>query len=257
MLLFEVELRSIVKPNHSCRRFFLEQLEARHLCASDWQNAVNPLDVDGSGVVQPLDALVVINDLNAFGSRQLPARSENLSAPLSDTNGDGFISPIDALLVINDLNRVRVGSVAPAVKLQNQAGEMIDVSALEGEHAVVLYFYPKDDTPGCTVEALDFSARKTQIESLGAKIYGVSLDPVDSKKDFADKHQLSFDILADPDKKVTLAYGVLTQINNMPIAERTTFIIGKDGTIKHIFDNVQVASHGAEVVALLESGIAN
>ena len=239
------------------RRFAIEMLETRYLCASDWQNAVNPLDVDSSGIVQPLDALVVINDLNANGSRQLPARSETPTAPLCDTNGDGFASPIDALLVINELNRVRVGSAAPAVKLPNQAGETVDLSALLGEHAVVLYFYPKDDTPGCTVEALDFSARKTQIESLGAKIYGVSLDPVDSHEDFADKHQLSFDILADIDKKVTLAYGVLTEINQTPIAERTTFIIGRDGTIKHIFDDVQVATHGAEVVALLQSGIAN
>ena len=189
---------------------------------------MNQLDVDQSGNVVPLDALMVINDLNLSGARQLSAKSADYTGPLCDTSGDGFLSALDALLVINSLNTVDEGDVAPDVKLQNQDGTLVDLTALKGESALVLYFYPKDDTPGCTVEALDFSARKAEIESLGAKIYGVSLDGVDSHQQFADNHKLNFDILADDQKAVTTAYGVLTQTpTGAPIAKRTTFIIGQ------------------------------
>jgi peroxiredoxin Q/BCP len=124
-----------------------------------------------------------------------------------------------------------------------------------GQRAVVLYFYPKDNTPGCTVEALDFSNRKAQIQALGAEVFGVSLDSVQSHYEFADGHQLNFDILSDSDKKVTTAYGALTEIQNTPIAKRTTFIIGTDGVVKKIFTEVDVLIHGEEVVAALQAGI--
>lgn len=240
------------------RQCGFESLEARQLCASDWQNATMPLDVNRSGGTEPLDALIVINDINAHGMRSLGDLPSGYDGPLFDTNGDGNIGAMDVLLVINYFNQPLVGQKAPPVKLLNQNGEMVDLQALEGESAIVLYFYPKDNTPGCTVEALDFSARKAQIEALGAKVYGVSLDPVDSKKDFADQHQLSFDILSDLDRKVTTAYGALTETaSGVPIARRTTFIIGSDGLIKQIFTDVNVNIHGAQVVAALEAGVQN
>lgn len=234
----------------------VEQLESRFLCAADWQNPSNRLDANHSGIVEPIDALVVINDINSNGSRVLGARPSEFSGPYVDVNGDGSCGPLDALFVINALNRVEVGMVAPEVRLPNQDGEMVDVSSFVGQSAVVLYFYPKDDTPGCTVEALDFSARKTQIESLGAKLFGVSVDNVKSHNDFSATHQLSFDILADSDKQITTRYGALTEINNTPIAKRTTFIIGADGVVKKVFTDVDVLIHGEEVVAALQAGVA-
>jgi thioredoxin-dependent peroxiredoxin len=234
-----------------------EQLERRDLCAADWQNATNRLDVDRSGMVEPFDALAVINDINSKGSRVLPSKPSSYSGPMLDVNGDGSVGPLDALMVINSFNRIDVGSIAPNVRLPNQEGEMVDLSTFYNKRAIVLYFYPKDDTPGCTVEALDFSVRKNQIAELGAELFGVSLDSVGSHRNFADKHTLNFDILADPEKKVTTAYGALTEINGIPIAKRTTFIIGSDGIVKKVFSDVDVLIHGEEVVAALQSGILN
>jgi peroxiredoxin Q/BCP len=240
------------------RRLQCETLEQRNLCASDWQNAAMPLDVDRSGAVEPIDALVLINNINQWGMRSLGPRPSTDSGPMLDTNGDGSLTAMDVLLVINVFNRPSVGQVAPSVRLPNQEGEMVDLDQLRGNSAVVLYFYPKDNTPGCTVEALDFSDRKDQIEALGAKVFGVSLDPVDSKKSFADQHKLNFDILADVDRSVTTTYGALTETSSgMPIAKRTTFIIGADGVIKKIFNDVDVTIHGGQVVAALQAGIHN
>jgi peroxiredoxin Q/BCP len=221
----------------------IERLEGRQMCAADWQNAVNRLDVNMSGLVEPLDALIVINDINQHGSRNLEAKPIGYAGPLMDVNGDGMMSPLDALIVINSLNRVDVGSVAPVVRLPNQDGEMVDLTSFVGKRAVVLYFYPKDNT------------RKAQIASLGAELFGVSVDNVQSHNDFSNQHKLNFDILADTDKKVTTAYGALTEINNTPIAKRTTFIIGIDGQVKQVFRDVDVLIHGEEVVAALQSGI--
>jgi len=233
-----------------------EALEGRYLCASDWQNSTLPLDVNQSGIVEPIDALILINDINQSGMRPLGTKPTDYRGPMLDTNGDGSLSVMDVLLVINSFNLPQVGQTAPKVRLPNQEGEMVDLEQFRGNSAVVLYFYPKDNTPGCTVEALDFSQRKGQIEQLGAKVFGVSLDPVDSKKQFADQHKLSFDILADVDRKVTTAYGALTETSSgMPIAKRTTLIIGADGLIKKIFTDVNVNIHGAQVVASLEGGI--
>jgi peroxiredoxin Q/BCP len=238
------------------RRLQCEALEGRYLCASDWQNASLPMDVNRSGEVEPIDALIVINNINQLGMRPLGAKPLDYDGPMLDTNGDGSLNVMDVLLVVNTFNRPQVGQIAPALRLPNQEGEMVDLEQVRGNSAVVLYFYPKDNTPGCTIEALDFSDRKDQIEALGAKIYGVSLDPVDSKKQFADQHRLSFDILADVDRSITTAYGALTETaSGMPIAKRTTFIIGADGVIKKIFTDVNVNIHGGQVVEALESGI--
>ncbi len=225
------------------------------MCAADWQNATNRLDVNMSGMVEPLDALIVINYINEHGTGTLESKPINYSGPLMDVNGDGSVSPLDALIVINSLNRVDVGSAAPAVRLPNQNGEMVDLSSFIGKRAVVLYFYPKDNTPGCTLEANDFSVRKNQIAELGAELFGVSVDNVQSHNDFSNQHKLNFDILADSDKKVTTAYGALTEFNNTPIAKRTTFIIGIDGQVKRVFRDVDVLIHGEEVVAALQAGI--
>lgn len=234
---------------------WIERLEKRELCAADWQNAVNRLDVNMSGMVEPLDALIVINYINEHGTGVLSAKPTDYSGPLMDVNGDGSMGPLDALIVINSLNQVDVGSVAPAVRLPNQDGQIVDLASFLGTRDVVLYFYPKDNTPGCTVEANDFSVRKAQINALGAELFGVSVDNVASHNDFANEHKLTFDILADSDKRVTTAFGALTEFNGTPIAKRTTFIIGMDGEIKKVFRDVDVLIHGEEVVSALQAGI--
>jgi thioredoxin-dependent peroxiredoxin len=245
-----------MKRNHKTRRLAAERLETRDLCASDWQNIVNRYDVNGSGNVEAIDALVIINELARGGSGALPTKNADYTGPLRDVNGDSRLSAVDALMVINFLQIADVGDLAPEVRLPNQDNEQIDLSSYIGQGPVVLYFYPKDNTPGCTIEALDFSNRKAEIESLGAKIFGVSLDSVDSHTEFATDHKLNFDILADEQRTATNAYGVLTTTSNgLPIARRTTFIIGTDGTIAKVFTDVQVASHGSEVVEALRAGV--
>jgi thioredoxin-dependent peroxiredoxin len=247
-----LEDHSMVKRT---RTWWIERLERRQMCAADWQNATNRLDVNMSGVVEPLDALIVINYINEHGVGALASKPANYSGPLMDVNGDGSMGPLDALIVINSLNQVDVGSVAPAVRLPNQDGQVVDLTSFVGKRDVVLYFYPKDNTPGCTVEANDFSVRKAQINALGAELFGVSVDNVTSHNDFSNQHKLTFDILADTDKQVTTAYGALTEFNNVPIAKRTTFIIGVDGQVKKVFRDVDVLIHGEEVVAALQAGV--
>ena len=148
-----------------------------------------------------------------------------------------------------------IGTKAPAVQLKNQRGETVDLASFVGKHAVVLYFYPKDDTPGCTTEAKDFRDRSAEIEGFGAKVIGVSLDAVASHEAFADKYDLTFDILSDTEQVAAKAYGVLASFNDTPITKRTTFLIGKDGTIKKIFADVQVSVHGEEVITALKEGL--
>jgi peroxiredoxin Q/BCP len=244
------------RKKNAVRRTF-ERLERRDLLAADWQNAVNQYDVDMSGTVDLFDVLMVINEINSNGMRTLSSRpTEGTLLPMFDVNGDGDIGPMDVLLVINTLNQVQVGSIAPNVTLPNQDGQLVDLSQFLGKRSVVLYFYPKNDTPGCTAEALDFSARKNQISELGAEVFGVSLDSVDSHQNFADTHVLSFDILSDATKQVTTAFGALTERDGTPFAKRRTFIIGADGVVKKIFTDVDVQIHGEEVVAALQAGIA-
>ena len=112
---------------------WFERLERREMCAADWQNATNRLDVNSSGMVEPLDALIVINYINEHGTGAMESKPTNYSGALMDVNGDGSMSPLDALIVINSLNRVDVGSAAPVVRLPNQDGEMVDLSSFIGK----------------------------------------------------------------------------------------------------------------------------
>jgi peroxiredoxin Q/BCP len=119
----------------------------------------------------------------------------------------------------------------------------------------VLYFYPKDDTPGCTTESCTFRDMQKEYEDAGAAILGVSLDDVESHRQFADKFKLPFPLLADTDNAVSSAYGVYKEKNlygkkSMGI-ERTTFVIDKAGKIAKVFPRVKVDQHGDEVLAFL------
>jgi peroxiredoxin Q/BCP len=150
----------------------------------------------------------------------------------------------------------QAGSQAPDFNAPASNGKNIALKDLKGKN-VVLYFYPKDDTPGCTVEACGLRDSFKEIEKLNAVILGVSPDSVDSHGKFINKFKLPFVLLADTDKKICQDYGVWVEKSMygkkyMGVA-RTTFIIGKDGKIAKVFEKVKPEGHNQEIIAALKS----
>jgi len=141
------------------------------------------------------------------------------------------------------------GMPAPAFTAKDQGGRVVSLSDYKGKAVVVLYFYPKDDTPGCTKEACSLRDGFSAIEKAGAVILGVSADGVESHAAFATKFSLPFPLLADPDHIIIEAYGVRMPV--VGIAKRVTFIIGKDGLIKDIIRDVKPQEHDKQVLAQL------
>lgn len=139
---------------------------------------------------------------------------------------------------------IAAGSTAPDFSLLDQSGATRTLAAERG-HPVVLYFYPRDATPGCTVEACAFRDAWARYEEAGARVYGVSLDDVDSHRAFAEEHELPFPLLADTEGTLAASYGVSTEGG---YARRVTFLIGPDGTVRHVFDLVDPAVHADEVL---------
>lgn len=150
---------------------------------------------------------------------------------------------------------VEVGKKAPDFTLLNQDGKKIKLSEFAGKN-VVLYFYPKDNTSGCTAEACNFRDTFPQFSNLDAVIIGISPDSVESHKKFAEKYKLPFDLLSDIDKKVVEKYGVWKEKSmygkKYMGVERTTYIIGKDGKVKKVFQKVKVPNHHNEVMETLK-----
>ena len=150
---------------------------------------------------------------------------------------------------------LEVGDKAPAFKLKNQDGKTISLSDLKG-NSVVLYFYPKDDTSGCTKEACNFRDEFPKFGKMKAEIIGVSADSVESHKKFADKYKLPFNLLSDEKKDILDKYGVWQEKSMygrkyMGIV-RTTFIIDSSGKIRKIFPKVKVENHNKEVMDALK-----
>ena len=141
-----------------------------------------------------------------------------------------------------------VGALAPAFKLQDQTGKWHSLSDYKG-HWVALYFYPKDDTPGCTTQACSFRDNVFAFKKENAVILGISVDDVASHKAFAEKHGLPFTLLADPDKAVTREYGVLkTYMGVMEMARRDTFLIDPDGKVAKHYESVEPEGHSQVVL---------
>lgn len=145
------------------------------------------------------------------------------------------------------------GSEAPDFELPRDGGGTLRLSELRGK-PVVLYFYPKDDTSGCTAQALDFSARKADFDEIGVAVIGMSPDSRKSHEKFKTKHELSIDLVSDPDKKVLETYGVWVEKSmygrKYMGVERTTFLIAPDGQIAEVWRKVKVPGH---VDAVLEA----
>ena len=150
------------------------------------------------------------------------------------------------------MSSVTEGSKAPDFSLETDGGGKVRLRDLKGR-AVVLYVYPKDDTSGCTVEALAFSALKRKFETAGATIVGVSPDPVKSHDKFKARHDLSIMLAADPDKKMLERYGVWVEKSmygrKYMGAERSTFLIDPQGKVARVWRKVKVSGHADEVLA--------
>jgi peroxiredoxin Q/BCP len=145
---------------------------------------------------------------------------------------------------------LKVGDTAPDFSLLDDNGLPVSLKDYLGKRNVVLYFYPKDFTSGCTTEACSFRDDHKLYEDKGAVVIGVSLDTVESHKKFSEKYRLPFAILSDHNKEVAKAYGVLG-IGGL-LTKRVTFIINKEGKITHIFPKVDVKHHSEEVLKALE-----
>ena len=143
-----------------------------------------------------------------------------------------------------------VGTMAPEFTLPSQDGSPVSLADYKGKW-VVLYFYPKDMTTGCTIEAHNFEKDQPEFSKRNAVVLGVSVDSVDSHKQFCTKEGLNFKLLADTDAKVSDQYGSVMEYNGAKLSARNTFIIDPQGKVVKVFEKVKVAAHSEEVLAAL------
>lgn len=146
------------------------------------------------------------------------------------------------------MTELKAGDKAPRFTMKSQDGRNYSLDDYKGKW-VVLYFYPKDDTPGCTKQACSFRDNYSVYKKMGIQVFGVSVDDTNSHDAFAKKFNLPFPLLADTDKKVSQAYGAFS---NGKYADRFTFLIKPDQTIGHIFKKVNVEAHANEVLEAIE-----
>jgi len=147
---------------------------------------------------------------------------------------------------------LEIGAPAPEFELPDQDGQLHSLEDYRDQW-VVLYFYPKDETPGCTTQACEFRDNIFAFRKLNAQILGVSLDDVESHKKFSENHGLPFPLLADADGKTADAYGVKTKMMGWTVAKRQTFIVDPRGNIARHYEKVDPDTHAAAVLADLEA----
>ncbi len=153
------------------------------------------------------------------------------------------------------MTELQAGDPAPSFEALDETGRPWALQDLSGQH-VVLYFYPRDDTPGCTKEACSFRDNMGAIKDAGAVVLGISADPADSHQDFREKHDLNFPLLVDEDAEISKRYGVWVEKqmfgNEFMGIQRATFLIGPDGTLAHVWPKVKPEDHAEEVLEVLE-----
>ena len=145
---------------------------------------------------------------------------------------------------------LKEGDRAPDFALTSQDDVTVRLSDFQGRQNVILYFYPKDDTPGCTKEACSFRDDLSRFHELETEVIGVSVDDLASHKAFQSKYNLNFKLLADPDKQVTELYGVKSFFG---LADRVTFVVDKQGIIRKIYPKVDVSQHSEEVLTFVRT----
>jgi thioredoxin-dependent peroxiredoxin len=165
-----------------------------------------------------------------------------------------FVFAIVAVLACNRVSAVNelpaVGAAAPVFNLTSNEGKQVSLNDFKGKW-VVLYFYPKDMTPGCTIEARNFQRDLAKYEAANAVILGVSVDNTDSHKEFCAKEGLNFRLLSDTDAKVSTQYGSIMEYQGNKLSARNTFIIDPQGKIAKVYEKVNVKAHSEEVLAAL------
>jgi peroxiredoxin Q/BCP len=145
-----------------------------------------------------------------------------------------------------------IGAPAPEFELSDQAGQLHSLEDYRDQW-VVLYFYPKDETPGCTTEACEFRDNIFEFRKINVQILGVSFDDVESHRKFAENYDLPFPLLADTEGNAAEAYGVKTKMLGMTVAKRQTFLIDPAGNLAKHYDKVKPETHSAEVLADLKA----
>ena len=153
----------------------------------------------------------------------------------------------------------KIGNLAPAFSLKNQAGNEVALKDFKGKKNVILYFYPKASTPGCTVQACGIRDTRSEFDALEAVVIGVSPDAPAKLQKFVDKYDLNFDLLADEDHALADKYGVwgLKKFMGREFMGilRTSFLIDKDGRLKYILSKVNTKTHDQEMLRVLRDGI--
>ncbi|MEW6056191.1 MAG: peroxiredoxin [Bdellovibrionota bacterium] len=179
---------------------------------------------------------LIFCSVEAFCQQNAPAGAESSNGLISNLFG-----ATEGLL--------EVGAEAPDFTLPSDTGEQVTLSSFEGKKKVVLYFYPRDFTPGCTQEALAFKEDNEKFKRADTVVLGVSVDSVKSHQNFSKKHELNFPLLSDTGGKVASQYGVMGVI----MSKRVTYIIGLDGKISHVFPEVNVLGHSKAVLKLVSA----
>jgi peroxiredoxin Q/BCP len=179
--------------------------------------------------------------------------TRNITIVLVASAAAAIVIGFSSLGTAND--DIVVGQPAPEFELPDQNGQLHSLEDYRDQW-IVLYFYPKDETPGCTTEACEFRDNIFAYRNLNVQILGVSLDDVESHKAFAENHGLPFPLLADTDGGTSAAYGVKTRMLGMSVAKRQTFVIGPDGKIAKHYEKVDPAKHPKQVLSDLEELIA-
>ncbi len=149
-----------------------------------------------------------------------------------------------------DHHKLAEGSPAPDFTLAADDGRMVKLSEYKGKQPVVLYFYPKDETPGCTKQACAFRDSLADYKKANIEVFGISVDSVEAHKAFKKNQKLNFTLLADADQKVSGQYGVLSSAG---YARRVTFVVGKDGTIKKVYPKADPALNAIEVLTFAKT----
>ncbi len=175
------------------------------------------------------------------------ANSANSAAPA--TPAEPTPPPTITPAVAATEGELTVGKPAPDFSATAHDGIAIKMSALKGKH-VVLYFYPKDETPGCTKEACAFRDAWKDLQATGVVLVGISTDDAASHKKFAEHHKLPFHLVSDPDAGIAKAYGVP---NTAGFLSRQTFVIGPDGNVNKIYRSVDVTKHASEILSDVKS----